>query len=134
MEINALDSLAPRKQLSLYVVHRVSRDRWHLAHNNCLSQIQALILGVRRQRGQGHLETVYRWIQHDNQLQHKKFLRTFTSNRILANHYARFGSSKGGRRNDCGFPPAGRSRGMLYCGQAKEVFLEDTTVSLINES
>lgn len=64
VEIDALDTLTPRKQLPLYFVHRVSRVRIHLAHHYSLAQLQVLVLGVPLRGGVCHLQAL-QCIQND---------------------------------------------------------------------
>ena len=47
MEIDALDSLTPRKELSLYFVDRVSHVQLCLSYYNSLAQLQGFVLGDR---------------------------------------------------------------------------------------
>ena len=64
VEIDALDTLTPRKQLPLYFVHRVSRFRIHLAHHHRLAQLKVLVLGVPLGGGVCHVQALH-CVQHD---------------------------------------------------------------------
>src|ERR1700759_1986793 len=63
-EIDALNSLTPRKQLSLYFVNRVSCVPSPLSHYHSLAQLEGLVLVLPLRGGVCHLWDVH-FVQHD---------------------------------------------------------------------